>query len=431
MTKDELHSPPEDSVKISQFDHVRPVIGADGTPYGYYRAIRDLALEQEQMVHWCESNDGFWLVLGHKECVEIARLPEAFSNREPTLPRYATDEPFMIAAQDDPEHRIARALVNRPFNPVGVRQYEDSVRENVNLLVDGIIADGSADLAKVIAKPIPAMVTALIMGLPAEEGPKFSRWVADVAEGHLIDPEAAAKNIAEMYAYFDETVRRHRANPGTDILSYVINAEVDGRTFNEKELKGFCTLLMVGGIDNTYRLIASMLCHLGRDHDLRRKLVNRPDLIPSSVQEFLRYYSPACNSRLVTRDIEIHGVKMKAGDMVLNANPIANRDPREFDRPDKFIVDRLPNNHLGLGIGVHRCLGAHLITLEAKLVLEEFLRRMPEYEVDEDVGPTWAPGFIAGMSSVPVKFTPGKPAKNSEGRQRAAVQAWLDNARSA
>lgn len=415
---------------IASFDHVHPRIGMDGTPYAYYRLVRDKALELDQMVHWCETNGGFWLVLGHAECVDVARRADLFSNREPTLPRYATSEPFMIAGQDDPEHRTARALVNRPFNPAGVRQYEETIRENINLLVDGIIVHGQADLAKVIAKPVPAMVTALIMGLPAEEGPKFSRWVADVAEGHLVDPEGAARNIADMYSYFDETVKHHRREPGNDILSYVIHAEIDGKAFDEKELKGFCTLLMVGGIDNTYRLIASMLCHLGRDHDLRRRLVREPELIPSAVQEFLRFYSPACNSRLVMEDVDFLGVSMKAGDMILNANPIANRDPRAFPEPDTFIPDRNPNSHLGLGIGIHRCLGAHLIALEAKIVLEEFLQRIPEYEVDEVTGPLWAAGFIAGMSSVPVKFQPNEPKMSGSGRQQAAVDAWLNNARS-
>lgn len=416
---------------ISRFDHVRPGIGNDGTPYEYYRTIRDRALESGQMVHWCESNGGFWLVLGHEECVDVARDTDHFSNREPTLPRYATSEPFMIAGQDDPDHRAARALVNRPFNPAGVRQYEEMIRDNINLLVDGFIADGEADLARVIAKPIPAMVTAMIMGLPAEEGPRFSRWVADVAEGHLVEPERAARNIAEMYRYFDETVQHHRASPGSDILSYVVHAEVDGRAFSDDELKGFCTLLMVGGIDNTYRLIASMLCHLGRDRDLLRTLADNPELIPSAVQEFLRYYSPACNSRLVRKDVDIHGVSMQAGDMVLNANPIANRDPRVFPDPDTFVLGRSPNNHLGLGIGIHRCLGAHLIALEARIVLEELLQRIPEYSVDESIGPRWSAGFIAGMASVPVKFTPGVPMSIGDGRDKAAVQAWLNDARRA
>ena len=115
--------------------------------------------------------------------------------------------------------------------------------------------------------------------------------------------------------------------------------------------------------------------------------------------------------------------------MVLNANPIANRDPRVFADPDHFIPDRSANNHLGLGIGVHRCLGAHLIALEAKIVLEEFLERVPEYEVNEEIGPSWAPGFIAGMAAVPVKFKPDQPRFAGGGRQQAAVDAWLNDAR--
>ncbi len=269
---------------MRDFDHVAPPIGEDGTPYEYYLRVRDEGLTNNRMVGWAESHGGFWLVLGYEEFIELARQPEIFSNKEPTFPPYPIKEPFMIVSKDDPEHRIQRQLVNRPFNPVGVRQYENQIRENVHMLVDGFISDGEADLAKIVAKPIPALVTAIIMGLPAEDGPRFARWVAALAESTTVDAGQAAADIEEMYAYFDETIAKYAGNTGNDVLSHVVNSEFEGRSFTHEELRGYCTLLLVGGIDNTARLLSAILWHLGRDPELRERLRSDPALIPEAVR---------------------------------------------------------------------------------------------------------------------------------------------------
>lgn len=418
---------PQSGPLMRNFDHVSPEIGADGTPYDYYLRVREEALQNDTMIGWAETHGGFWVVLGYAEFMELARQPEIFSNKEPTFPPYPTKEPFMIVAYDDPDHRLQRELVNRPFNPVGVKQYEGQIRENVHMLVDGFIADGKADLAKIIAKPIPALVTAIIMGLPAEEGPKFARWVAALAESTSVDAQQAEADIEAMYAYFDETIARYTGNLGSDVLSHVVNSEFEGRRFTHEELRGYCTLLLIGGIDNTARLLSAILWRLGWDHDLRRALGSSPALIADAVQEFLRYYSPACVSRQLVQDVTFHGCEMKAGDLMLCALPIANRDPRTFPDPDTFRLDRKPNVHLGLGNGTHRCLGANLIVLEAKVVLEEFLQRMPDYAFVEGSDVKWMPGPIAGISSVPVTFPPSPPERTYSGAQKQAVDVWLTN----
>lgn len=420
---------PDSGPLMRGFDHCAPEIGPDGTPYDYYLRVRDEALAAGRMVGWAETHGGFWTVFGYEEFNELARMPEYFSNKEPTFPPYPVKEPFMIVSYDDPDHRLQRGLVNRPFNPVGVKMYEAQIRENVPLLIDGFIADGQADLAKIIAKPIPALVTAIIMGLPAEEGPKFARWVAALAEAQSMTPEESEANINEMYGYFDETIARYQTSPGDDVLSHVVNSEFEGRRFTHDELRGYCTLLMVGGIDNTARLLSAILWRLGWDKPLRDRLRAEPALIPAAVKEFLRYYSPACVGRAVVRDIEFHGCQMKAGDLLQSVLPIANRDPRTFPDPDTFRLDRKPNLHLGLGVGTHRCLGAALITLEAEVLLEEFLKRMPDYEIAEGADIHWVPGPIAGISSVPVRFTPGRPQNIAGGAQKRAVDAWLESAR--
>ncbi len=411
---------------LAGFDHLHPHIGQDGTPIAYYEALRDAAHAQGSLVARSEKHDGFWAVFGYEEYSEVARNPAAFSNTEPTFPRYGTGEALMIAGQDDPDHRFARALVNSPFGPNGVRIYDDILRDNVNLLIDGFIAKGQADVAQLIARPIPAILTALLMGLPAELGPKFMRWCRALSEGFIVDPDGAATDIAEMYAYFEDTIVARQRDGGADILSQVINAEVDGRRFSHQELLGFCTVLMLGGIDNTKNLLGSILWRLGWDIDLRTRLVRDTSLIPKVVNEFLRYYSPAFTARLVKQDITLGGAHLKEGEMLLLCNPIANRDPRAFEHPDTFIADRTPNRHVGLGLGIHRCLGAHLLTLEAQIVIEEFLTRLPDYTLDPKRSSRWWPGFVSGMGNVPILFEPGAPRQNISGN--VGVETWLATA---
>ncbi len=414
---------------LATFDHLHPRIGQDGTPCAYYEALRDEAAARGRYVGWSTAHEGFWAVVGYEEYSEIARNPAAFSNREPTLPRYGTGEALMIAGQDDPHHRFARALVNSSFGPHGVRIYDDILRDNVNLLIDGFIAHGSADVGQLVARPIPAILTALLMGLPAELGPSFMRWCRAISEGFIIDPAGAAADIAEMYAYFEDTIARRQREGGVDVLSQVINAEVDGRRFNHQELLGFCTVLMLGGIDNTKNLLGSILWRLGWDVDLRTRLVRDSSLIPKVINEFLRFYSPAFTARLVIEDVTIGGVRMLKDQMVLLCNPIANRDPRAFEYPDSFIAERMPNRHVGLGLGIHRCLGAHLLTLEAHIVIEEFLRRLPDYTLDAARPSRWWPGFVSGMGNVPILFAPAAPRRSVTGN--AGVAAWLASAQTA
>jgi len=408
-----------------EFDHVNPPIGSDGTPYDYYERFVDRTLKAGQHVGWSSKHGGFWLVSGYAECVDVLRNADVFSNEEPTLPRYATNEAIMIAGQDDPDHRFARALVNRPFNPVGVKLYSEVIRESVNLLIDGVIASGRADLAQVIAKPVPAIVTALLMGVPAEEGPRFSHWISCVSEGQDVTDVNASADIAEMYAYFRETIERHRDAPGQDVLSRAVHASADGRSFSVDELLGLCVTLMIGGIDNTYRLISALLWRLSWDVELRQRLIANLALIPATVEEALRYYSPAYTGRIVTKDQHFHGVEMRTGDLVLIGNPLANRDPRAFEHPNQFMVERSPNNHIALGLGIHRCLGAHLIAIEAKIVIEEFLTRLPEFWLDETLSTKWIGGQVAGLEHVPVCFPPAAPSSFDRASQHSGIEAWL------
>jgi cytochrome P450 len=195
---------------------------------------------------------------------------------------------------------------------------------------------------------------------------------------------------------------------------------------NHEELLGFCTVLLLGGIDNTSKLIATSLWRLAWDIELRHRLTRDRKLIPMAIDEFLRYYSPASVGRLAREHATVAGVAMKRGQYLMLMAPIANRDPRVVPYPDTFIADRSPNKHLGLGAAVHRCLGTHVLRVEAKIVLEEFLTRIPEFELDRTRASRWTSGQVAGMGSVPFVFEPAEPLSVVPAND--GVRAWLEHA---
>ena len=410
----------------THFDHTHPPIGPDGTPNAFYEALRDEVIAANRPVGWSEAHGGFWVIAGYQEVFETIHNTTAFSNDGVTFPSYGTGEPLMMAGQDDPDHKRARLLVNEPFSPGRVMDFTRMLRENVNSLIDGFIADGHADVAKIIGNPIPALLTAVIMGLPPEHGPRFFSWTWALSHEVISDPEAAAPKIKEMYAYFDEVIADRRRNPAEDVLSRVVHSRIDGDYLNRDELLGFCTTLLLGGIDNTSKLIATALWRLAWDLELRHRLTRDPKIIPTTIDEFLRYYAPASIGRLIKEDFTVAGIPMKPGQQVMLLLPVANRDPRIFPYPDTLIADRSPNKHLGLGTGIHRCLGAHILRVEAKIVLEEFLTRIPEFELDRGKPTNWVPGQVAGMANVPIVFEPGKPLRSEP--INPGVQTWLEHA---
>jgi cytochrome P450 len=252
-----------------------------------------------------------------------------------------------------------------------------------------------------------------MLGAPAEDGTGYRRYTHAIA--HVLnDPEANERELVAMHEYFGRLIEERRSNPGPDILSSVVASEIDGEGLSEAEIIDFVIVLLLGGLDNISFILAVMFWRLAWDHDLRRQLQSQPELQATAIEEFLRCYTPPSIGRLVTKEVTVGTVTMKAGDQLMMANTVMNRDPRQFENPDEFIPDRDPNRHFAFGLGIHRCLGAHLVRVQMRVALEEFEKRIPEWELDSAQPVTWMCGAPGGLSSLPIVFPPGGAA-GSEG----------------
>ncbi len=386
-------------------DHYHTPLGSDGTPHAFFEALRDEA--ETAPIAWSEAYGGHWVVAGYKEVQAIIQNPKAFSNKGVTFPRYETGEfELMMAAQDDPVHKKYRKLVAKPFSPEATDLFTEQLRQTTNALIDDRIDLGEGDVASWLADEIPARLTAILLGLPPEDGDTYRRWVWAIT--HVENPEEGAEIFAELVAHARNLIDERRKNPGGDIMSRVVMSEVDGERLSDDDLVGFFTVLLLGGIDNTARFLSSVFWRLAWDIELRRRLIEHPEHIPAAVDELLRFYGPAMVGRLVTERTTVGDVTMEPGQTAMLWFAVANRDRSVFPNADNIVIDRGPNRHLSLGHGIHRCLGAHLIRVEARVAIGEFLKRIPDFALDADKECEWLMGQVAGMLHVPIVFPKGE-----------------------
>lgn len=391
---------------IAGFDHYATPLGPDGTPYEYFEKIRDEALAAGRDIGWSEAHGGFWVTTGWAASREIHQNNVDFSNRATTFPQYATPsgKPFFLSGQDEPEHTHYRAMVQAPFTKVRAQKMLGQMREIADMLVDRVISKGDIDVCEA-TDPMPGYAFCAIVGLSMDDADKFRRFVHAMVNG-ATDPEGSAPVMREMENYWREMVELRRREPNDGLLSEIINSEYDGKRLNDGELLDFFTVLLLGGFDNTLRFLANSFYRLAWDKELRRQLARKPEMISAAVEEFLRLDGPACVFREVINPVTIAGVDLKPGQIVGLLHPLTNRDPRQFPHPDRFIPDRKPNHHFALGIGIHHCLGAYLAKAEAIAMIERFLARIPEFELDPRQKPVWVAGQVGGFHSVPIRFEP-------------------------
>jgi cytochrome P450 len=356
---------------------------------------------------------GSWLPTTYEDVTAIARDPQRFSSREiivvppaeaPGSGAYGPTPAAPISV-DAPVHTWTRRQILPAFAPRAVDELEVFTRAWCRELMDVLASKKEADIAVEYAQQIPAQVIANMLGVPTNMKDQFTTWVRNTLEQGLQDPELRIKTRIELQDFFMEEIRKRRASGSTDdLIGELVHAEHDGEPFPDGLIIGMCGLLLIAGVDTTWSGIGSSLWHLATHKEDRERLVQEPELIPSAVEEFLRAYSPVTMARIVNEDTEVNGCPMHAGDRILMAFPAANRDPKQFDRADEVIIDREHNRHVAFGAGIHRCAGSNLARMEMRVAIEEFLARVPDFELRDDAEVTWAGGQVRGPRTIPVRF---------------------------
>jgi len=346
----------------------------------------------------------------------IAQDTEHFSSRDvgvvtarrgagETPPKLLTAPPI---TSDPPMHTWTRRLLLTRFGPQAIDTMTPITRGIADELLDAFDEHGATDAAITYARHIPVRVIATMLGIPLADEARFTDWAVRILQNGFERLEDAADGIREVLAYFGEKLAERAAMPlderPDDVLSFLVAAEHEGAPLTPHHQLGSCFLLLLAGIDTTWSAIGAALWHLGGHPEDQERLRQDPELIPTAVEEILRFYSPVTMARYVSADTEVHGCPMHQGDKVLLTFPAGNRDPAVFDDPDEFRIDRLHNRHFAFGSGIHRCLGSNLARMELRVAVEAFLERVPTFTLADDTDPSWSGGQVRGPRRVELRW---------------------------
>jgi cytochrome P450 len=396
----------------AQFNPIGPE--AISNPYPMYKALRE-----EAPVHWNELFEA-WVFTRYHDVDALLMNPRFSADRSKAQTRFSEmirkqqEEfgPFSAAptmlTSDPPEHTRLRRLVSKAFTPRAVENLRPRIREIVDELLDGIPGN-EFDLVEEIAYPLPVIVISEMLGVPPKDRADFKRWSDDVVAtlgGPFTPPdvmERARKSIEELAEYLSRVIAERRADPKDDLISGLIAAEDGGQVLSETEIFSTTILLLIAGNETTTNLISNAMYTLLQNPEQLELLREDLSLMPSAIEEVLRYNGPVqATGRVAMADIELGGTTVKEGQMAMAILGAANHDPAKFEDPERFDVKRNPTDHLAFGDGIHFCLGAPLARAEARITFEEILRRYPHIELAGE--PTWGGTFIIrGAKHLPLR----------------------------
>jgi cytochrome P450 len=315
----------------------------------------------------------------------------------------------MLIEMDPPRHTELRSLVSRAFTPKRVADLEGPTRALAEELVAGF-GDGRVDVIGEFAAQLPMAVISVMLGVPREDQDELREWsdaMLHREEGSSDITPAGIEGATHLYGYFNRLIADRREHPTDDLVGALVAAQEADRGLSHGEVLGFCFLLIIAGNETTTKLIGNALYWLAEFPDQRKQLLADRSLVPGAVEETLRYdTSTQALARVLTRDVELHGVTLPAGRKGLLLFGSANRDERRWDEPDRFDLGRNPAGHLAFGHGIHHCLGAALARLESRVALDVLLPVLGEYEVDVDAAERVHSGNVRGFAVLPVERRP-------------------------
>lgn len=364
-----------------------------------------------------------WQVFRYDDVKVVLSDRERFSS---AVHRYAPDSPLIkvvpernLLWSDPPLHSNMRGLVAQAFTPRLIAGLQPQIEQIVDSLLDGVIEAGRLDVVDDFATPLAAMVVGILLGFPVENYLQLKRWASAMLESwdDLFSGKEPVDTTVDLRAFVEGVIAARRAEPRDDMISKLLGAEVDGDRLSTADLTYFCTILLFGGLETTVNLVASTVRCLLEAPDQMDRLRANPALVASAVEEVMRYRSPfQIEFRWATHDLSFAGVSIRKGQMLAAFIGSANRDESAFPDGERFDIARQPNHHLGLGSGIHYCLGAPLARMEGQIALRKIMERLPGLARSDDapLAPCLGAPVSHGVAHLPVSFTPGKRVRRIE-----------------
>ncbi len=399
-----------DTLDIISPDHYQQ----NGYPHAEWALLR-----REAPLYWFDrtDDDPFWAVTKHEDIVLLSRQPKKFllNPRLAVFPDFQpveAEDAHHLLTMDPPQHGAYRRLVSSAFTPRAIRARAPEIERIAVELLDAIQDRSECDFVREVSAILPLAAIADILGLPRSDWEMMFRWTNEIVGSN--DPEYTRQGMTpedtseaarvELFSYFMEVVEERRKSPKEDIISVIGNSKLDGGELPVRELLSYFFLLVVAGNETTRNATSGGLLALIQNPDQFAKLKADPSLIPTAVEEIVRWTTPVIQfCRTATEDCELRGQKIREGEAFCLFYASANRDEDIYDDPFAFRVDRHPNPHLGFGIGEHFCLGANLARLELQLMFKHIAARMQHVELAGEVERLRS-SFLGGVKHMPIRY---------------------------
>lgn len=382
------------------------VFAPEGGRERFYEAWKTLHAGGVPEMVWTPRNGGHWIATRIDLLDEIFSDHDLFSSRVILLPKEVGEQHkgLLPTTLDPPEHRGYRNVLNSGFAPRSIRHLEDDIRQLAADLIESFRLKGQCDFQKEFAEILPIQVFMTMFGLPLEDSPKLKRWSDDLTRP---DGSISMKDgITRLKEYMMVHVLSRRENPQEDLLSRIANGNVDGREIDPEDANQLAVQVLIAGLDTVVNFLDFSIVFLARNPSHRKQLIDNPDLIPAAVEELFRRFPLVTIAREVVADISYHGAELKKGEMVALATVLGGLDEEANPDPMKVDFQRRGARHVTFGTGPHRCPGALLARTEMRIAIEEWLKRIPDFDLHSDMVTTFSGGVTASMDEVRLSWDP-------------------------
>lgn len=372
-----------------------------------HRRMTEALIDDPRDIVYTPHNGGHWIVSNYEYGCEILRNQEVFGSFPIGVPANYEQRPRLIPLESGPdEHSRYRRLLLPVFEPRTIRMMEDRIRARTVRVMEAALPAGKLDFLRDVAKPIPTGVFLDMMGLPQDMQAQFFEWENGFYRAPTI--EERTQYGQKIALYLSQCVEEHIANPQEDLISLLLQVEVEGEKLMREEVDAICYLLFLAGVDTVATMLGFIGRYLAQNPTLFEKLQANPETLPMAVEELTRMHAFINLNRICEQDIEFHGVTFRKGDNIVIPTFVTDRDDRNFSDPHSFNPERSKKEqtmHHAFGDGPHKCIGMHLAKLELRVVLEELMKRVSSFEISNPDAVTAHGGTTMGLDALPVSCT--------------------------